>query len=687
MPTKPLFPASRPMIRVFILLATGILLAIYVGTSIQLFLFYMILLLMWWFRRRSNSSMHKGYLEGIGFSILIMSFGIILVNLHDDHHHEDYFSRFLDQSSFFEIRLLETPDLRRTSRKAEVEVIGLWNGVERIDLKGKAIVYIDSGTEIELESFKTYLIPDKFKEVAAPYNPHQFNYKRYLSFKGIRQQAYIRSAEIVELPYSRSRNIRRVSHDLQSRLLSILKELIPDPQENAVASALILGYKNDLDPELKKAYAGSGAMHVLAVSGLHVGLIYVLIMNILAPLRRIRKLQPFVLIFALIVLWAYALITGLSPSVQRATTMFGFIMAVQLLRRGSDMYNTLAGSAVFLLVIDPFMITEVGFQLSFLAVFGIVFFHSRIHPLFKSRVWLVNKIWTLCSISISAQITTAPLSILYFHQFPNYFIIANLLVIPLVTLILYLGMATLVLSSVPILNSLFAYLLSKLISLINAITAVVESIPGALSEGISIDLIDAWLLYCILLSIVLLIIYNRKRFIYPIVVLLSVLLIKSEIKDIDNRSSASFTAYYIPGYLGFEFRFGDQVEFFGDSGLINDENRMLFHVYNNWWYHSVNDLDPFLIKDGNFLFEIRENGQLLKTIGLMDKYDASFPATDHLLIYGDPFLPMRSLKTENLILNADNLFSKTRFWCKSADSLDLSYWNIMSDGAYELKLE
>ena len=201
-----------------------------------------------------------------------------------------------------------------------------------------------------------------------------------------------------------------------------------------VASALLLGYRENLDKELVKSYASAGAMHVLAVSGLHVGILYLLLTRIFSFLKKVKKVKNGKFILTILIvsfLWFYAIMTGLSASVMRATTMFSFIViGNELLNRKTSIYNTLAVSAIILMIINPFIVYQVGFQLSYVAVVGIVYLQPKLNRLFYSRYKLVRGVWAITCVSLAAQIATFPLSLHYFHQFSTYFFISNLIVIP-----------------------------------------------------------------------------------------------------------------------------------------------------------------------------------------------------------------------------------------------------------------
>jgi competence protein ComEC len=315
-------------------------------------------------------------------------------------------------------------------------------------------------------------------------NPYEFDYRGYLARKHIGRSAFVESGNWQQLDSYAQGPLFNFSNRIRNSLLDVFKRGGLSGNELSVASALVLGYKADLDDALRKAYSASGAMHVLAVSGLHVGIIYVVLTVILklAPfLHRIKWLRALILLAAL---WLFALITGLSPSVMRATTMFSFIAAGDALRRRAYIYNSIAASAFILLLVNPDNLFDVGFQLSYLAVIAIVFLHPFLYGLLSFNHRLLNDVWNLTCVSIAAQIGTAPLALFYFHQFPMYFIFSNFVVIPAATVIIYGALLLFLVSPVPALLEAAGWLLDRFLYLINFCIFFIEKLPGSVISGI-----------------------------------------------------------------------------------------------------------------------------------------------------------------------------------------------------------
>lgn len=328
--------------------------------------------------------------------------------------------------------------------------------------------------------------------------PYQFDYGRYLRNTGISGTIYIPENEyhLIQNDYF---SFRGTLNSFRSRLIEKMNEDSIPLMEYGVISALLVGDRSFLDPELRDDFADAGAVHILAVSGLHVGIIYMLFLYVLNFIFR-DKAALLKLLLILLILWGYAALTGFSPSVLRAATMFSFIAVGKHHKRYSNTYNMVAASALFLLLIDPLLISQVGFQLSYLAVIGIIFFQPRFHAFIKVKNKYLDMVWSLFCVSLAAQLATFPLSIYYFHQFPILFFLTNLLVIPFATLILYAGIPWLILLWLPWVSDILGLVTVFSTRVLNWFIGRVNSIPFAKIEGIYLNEISVLLIYLMIIS-------------------------------------------------------------------------------------------------------------------------------------------------------------------------------------------
>ncbi|WP_250631407.1 ComEC/Rec2 family competence protein [Rhodoflexus caldus] len=348
--------------------------------------------------------------------------------------------------------------------------------------------------------------------IEPPKNPDGFDYRQLMRNKGIAYQHFVKAGQWQLLPYEPPFSLRGLALRIQKWADHTLEQAMNSPMEAGLASALIIGLKDELDETLLRAYAATGIMHVLAVSGLHVGILFTILSFVLKPLQNHPQGKYAFAGIVLLVLWSYALITGLSPSVMRAALMFSLLNVGQLLfgRRNSS-FNTLALSAVILLAYDPLMLFQVGFQLSYAAVAGIMYFYPRFYRLWESRYWLTDRIWQITCVSVAAQLATFPLGIYYFHQFPNYFLLSNLFAIPLAFFILSGGLAVLAFSWNNFLAELLGWMLKWLAWLNNYLAFMVESLPFSATQTLYINQAELMAIYGAIISITVFFVV-RKQF-------------------------------------------------------------------------------------------------------------------------------------------------------------------------------
>ena len=386
----------------------------------------------------------------------------------------------------------------------------------------KLLAYLEKDTNsLNLMPGDVIALEGQIHLINPPMNPNAFNYQQYMLRRGVYHQVYIKEGNWAYLGYESG--IRRTSAIWRRYFLNILQKHIPEENEYAVAAALSLGYKSGINEKIRNAYADTGAMHVLAVSGLHVGLVQLIISYLLSFIRpRWRGWKYFKTILIILSIWAFAVLTGSSPSVLRAATMFSFLAVGIALQRVVNIYNTLAASAFLLLCINPFFLFEAGFQLSYLAVIGIVYFQPKIY-----RSWYIGNafgryLWKLGAVSLAAQITTLPISLYYFHQLPLYFILSGLVVVPAAALILSLCILLFMLQGIPLIALLIGKVLFGVLYATNALIFLIQQMPGSLLEGIWINALVVILLYAIIICIVVSIEARSYRYIlYGLFFLLS----------------------------------------------------------------------------------------------------------------------------------------------------------------------
>ncbi|OQX80487.1 MAG: hypothetical protein B6D61_01860, partial [Bacteroidetes bacterium 4484_249] len=328
------------------------------------------------------------WISGALINIFILLAGYQLTILNTPKFDRQNIINYSTLSDKFLIQVTEPVAEKPNSYKVVANALLFKDSIEWKKISGKIILYFEKDSLVrDIEYGDQLVIHTRLNEVKPPQNPGEFNYKKYLSNKGIYHQGFVKCGQWQILKRNTGNPVKAFGIALRNKFLEIFESNHLTGREFAVASAILLGYDDKLDADQQREFSGAGAMHILCVSGLHVGIIYVILSNLLIFLNKKRNLRIIKVFVLLILIWFYALITGFSPSVLRASTMFSFIIIGQSMKRKANIYNSIAASAFLLLVINPYIITQVGFQLSYIAVLGIVTLYRPIYILLIPDNW------------------------------------------------------------------------------------------------------------------------------------------------------------------------------------------------------------------------------------------------------------------------------------------------------------
>jgi competence protein ComEC len=530
--------------------------------------------------------------------------------------------------------------------------------------------------------------------------PGSFNYKKFLNTRGIFLKTYIKKQHWRQLNSNGLNLLYYHALSLRRKLLEILKERGLEGREFGVTSALLLGYVDEIDSDLMKDYAATGVLHILSVSGMHVGMIFLVLEKLLSFLDKWKSGRIIKTILSILLIWSYALITGLSPAVLRAAAMLSLVIAGKSLKRNPDILNILAASFFFLLVWDPKLLMDMGFQLSYLAVVGIVLLYKPIYERIVFTNWLLDKVWSLISVSIAAQLITTPLSLFYFHQFPNYFLLANIFVVPLSNLIIYDGILTLILSGIPFLSMILAKLLAWSVTFLNGSIHFIGSLPGSVTHGLFLRLHEMMFLYGILLMICFYIVYKQKKWFYLFLLMLIFLQGSLFIRKSVNYNVRHFFVYKVKNSALYDCIgrgssiltgdisnldnpiFADNLKKSWDVLETNSKYQLLFfpHIKN---VHTFKDPGIFF-KKGNFIqFYQKRIGILTKKIPLGSIRRLNL---DWLIVSGNPKIKLADIEriycVKTIIIDNSNSPWKVREWVKEAEKMRIQCYSVPDEGPF-----
>ena len=537
----------------------------------------------------------------------------------------------------------------------------------------------------------------EIRNVDPPVNPYAFDYRRYLSFKGVRWQTYLDSGNWLKSGRVVGNGPARWAEKTRQRFVKVLENYGIAGEELGLASALILGTRDLLDKEMIREFSNAGAIHVLSVSGLHVGIMYVLADRLLFLLKRGRagrKMHHFLIIG---LIWLYSLLTGFPPSVVRASLMFSLLSVSKMMTRDQEGYNILAGALVLQLWIDPYQVTQVGLQLSYIAVLGIFLFYKPINQLFSDSKALISWIWSIMAVSLAAQLATFPLTSYYFGFFPLYFLVTNLVVVPLAAVVVYLALLVLLAGICHLPFTWIGLPLKWALFLMHRSVAFIQSWPGAVVEPINISMAQALLLYILMACGFLYLMVRSKKAAWIFMGSMTVLTLTFGIDRIQRVSAKGITVYSIKNHQAIDFLKGQEVIFLADSSLRSSQTTITSQVEPNrrhWSSEVIREIDLNTIKQAvdrgfwmNYPFISFDN----KTFALLDRHwdavnDSIEIRVDVAVISGrklyDPAEALSHFRVNQVVLDGTVPAYLSERW-KLACAIDsIPCHSVLNDGAF-----
>lgn len=439
-------------------------------------------------------------LQGLVYATVFAGTGCWVGSMTHPAHHPFHYLLRQTEKCYYDVTIVSEPKENAYFTTMECEVKHISSNLEHwTDAKGKLLLQFRNDSSVKLLELADRMVirVDSLKHHSPPAFEGAFDYGEYLIKKGIYRSIELQSGQWQKLL---GKDIRWQHHFVffRKRITGLLDRYNVPKARRGVIEALIWGKKDELDKDLLREFSDAGVVHILAVSGLHVGLVYVVISFVVFSFIKGNRGRWPRFIFTTASLWIYAALTGMSPSVMRASAMFTCLIIVEQFHQSKDKYNILSASAVLLIVLKPTVITETGFQLSYLAVLGIMTLQKPIEDVFFIKNKWLKKIWSLASVSIAAQLSTLPIILYLFHQFPNYFIISNLIIIPVATLVLYFGLAFFAFAWFEPLGHLLNNITNSLVEVMIDLVMWMNSWPYSQTENIQISFIQSLLLFPLL---------------------------------------------------------------------------------------------------------------------------------------------------------------------------------------------
>lgn len=469
----------------------------------------LLLLLSYAIAKRFFSLYNTGFLFLSGVFFFLLAIGMFRMKKTDTESS----ATFTDKKALFEAIVMDDVVEKPKTYMCWLQMCYSWSSdsVHSVE-KGRAIVYIAKDSlSASVKSGDVLLLHSFFPSYHPDPNPECFDYPAYLLRQGIASTAYLPSDKWKRVGHEERFSLKQYAARCRNRLLEVYRKYGIEGENFAVLSALTLGDRSELEPNTKQAFSVSGAMHILAVSGLHVGIVYAVFYYLFFFLGKARSTAVIKSLVIILLLWVYAFITGLSPSVLRATLMFSLVALANCFSRKSSIYNTIAISAFFLLLVRPNLLFNVGFQLSYSAVLSIVLLQKPIYKAVYFKYRLLRWLWALVSVSIAAQIGTFIWCMFYFHQFSTYFLLTNLIVVPAASVIIYTAVLLFMVAPFNLLGKGVGALLNVELDILNAAVHGIESLPYAQAQ-VFITLPQMLTLFLALILLLVYLFSKRRHF-------------------------------------------------------------------------------------------------------------------------------------------------------------------------------
>lgn len=624
---------------------------------------------------------------GAILNLHLILIGIAIVHIRNDDLDED--------CDVWVARLAECPTEKGKTVKVVLEMQSATGSVMAYFEKNERSLNLNYGDVI------AFYEPPKLVE--PPSNPEQFDYQKYLSRKGILRQVYLKD-ESWDLLKDKSVNpIYSFSYNLRNFLLATIRELGISDDEYSVAAAILLGYDDTLPTELRQKYVAAGSMHILCVSGMHVGVIFMVFSYMLGFLDKRKRGQNVTKqILLLVLIWFYALLAGLAPSILRSTIMLSFVIVGDMIKRNGILLNSLAASAFLLLCIDPANLFNVGFLLSYCAVIGIVTLQKPIYNIFYVKPKFLDKVWEMTSVTLAAQLATAPLSIYYFHQFPTYFWLSNLFMGPISAIVITGGMVMLMVFFIPYINIGVAFCVKWLIYAMNFIVSWIETMPLSMIKGLYINSLEFICLIIAFVLLMMLVEHRKKLFLFGILSMLLIFSVSQLTSAVIQRDKMSITVYSVNKASAIDFVCGNEHVLICDSIFVNNPSLSNFSIENHLIREGVFSNGVCVPVDSSYFNSdyLKKRDNLIsfggKIIGIMDE-KSSFgvkmpfrPHLDYFIVRGRVNIDLERLLNcyviDLLVIDSSVPEYVSQKIIQKAEDMEQDYYYVKTSGAYVYNL-
>jgi len=628
---------------------------------------------------------------GLLLHLILFLGGCLIILNYNELNRNNHFSKY--KAKYLAVRVQNEPVVKNGYIRFRTSVVECINNGTIFPASGNLLISVKDSLAKNIQYGDELLVPANYKPVDPPFNPAEFNYKHYLADQNIHYQLFLFQRQYALMAHNKGNSLIAFALNLRRRLVAKLKANMHDPQATAVASTMLLGYRTDLSTDILQAYSQTGTVYVLTVSGAQIAVIYFLLSWSLGFLNRYRYGKLLRAVILISVLWYYALLTGFSVSVCRAALMLGLIVAGRAFSRYINSLNLLAISAFVLLLYDPLFITDVGFQLAYIAVVGLIVLRPVVYKLLKFRNKITDKLWELCSVSIAAQVVTFPLSALYFHQFPVYFLVSNLLAFIPAAIIMYAGMIYLLLPPIPFVSKVLAFIIEQTAVIMNKVLAAMAHFPLASINKIWLDHTEYLLLYAVIIAGFAFLYYKKAYTLQIALICLLLLSISISYKKTAAIRSNNIAFLNLRKHTGIVIRKGTSAIILSDLPDTDRNYRYSIQPYlDSCKVENIRVYKPeqsfvssFAAKQYNYI-QFLDKSILLFDQHINNMVTGQQLAADYMYLSGNPFPALNSIgknfNCSQLVINADNSDHFINEAEKQAKAVNLNFISLKRNKSF-----
>jgi competence protein ComEC len=632
------------------------------------------------------------WFQGLLINAIIFCVAIFLCWQKDIRNNKNWFGNFYNESSALVIRINEPPVVKEKSIKADGIVETITQNATTQKVNGKLLIYFSKDDSIVPPKYgDKILIHGGLQIIKNAGNPGGFNYSRYMVFQQTLHQVYLKQDKFILLnEHSKNKLYSFIFWARQATINTLQKYIVGNKKVSGIAEALLIGYKEDLDKDVVQAYSNTGVVHIIAISGMHLGLIYLGLVWLFSKLPFIKRSAITRVILILVCLWLFSLITGASASVLRSAVMFTCIIIGKEFYKQASIYNSLASSAFLLLCYNPFLLWDVGFQLSYFAVGGIVWLQKPIQDLYYTKNKVLQYVWEMCSITIAAQILTLPICVYYFHQIPTTFLFTNLICVPLSSAILFAEVALIICASFPPVAILVGKFIYVLTWCMNALIDFFNTLPLSLIDKIYATALTTWALYGFVFLLAAALLRKSKKMIKIALLFLLIFVGIWAYGKTHLMQQQKMIVYNVSRHMAIDFVSSNKYWFYGDDefkqeGVLQNFNlkpaRVSMQVE-----ESVDTLKSLTNKDR--LWQFYNKSIMIIDSSVIFEPTASKFKIDILLICKNPKTQIADITTSispgTIVFDASNSLWKIAQWKKECEELHLQYFITGEQGAFIL---